>query len=258
MTAFTRFLLALFSVWIWTDVVADNVPVAPLTMQKNADWGEVYQLTTKHFTLLISPTEAAVVSLKFRNGEERLQTPIQILATNLTTDTHPPSNWESRAWRTNEGQQVVMLAKSFGPPLSLRVVHLIETMPEGNAFRQLTRISSTGPGNPALFKPNLFFDLRASENLQRAEPSILFTDLPDALAAWRVQWQLEQPEMKLGGDLKISKHKQTLGVMSEPKLNERLPPQGWTMLCNFQMIFVLSDPEIPSTEQLLKWPYPLN
>jgi hypothetical protein len=258
MTVFTRILLPLFCAWVWTVVVADNVPVAPLNTQKDAEWGEVYQLTTKYFTLLVSPVEAALVSLKFRNGEEHLQAPIKILAGDFSAFPTTASVWENRAWRTSEGQQVVMLAKSFGPPLSLRVVHLIETMPDGNAFRQLTRISSTGPGNPSYFKPKLSFHLTATENSESKDPSVLYLNLPDALAAWQVQWQLEQPEMKLEGDLKIRKNPQSLEGMSAPELHLLLPPQGWTLLCNLQMVYKLSDPEIPSTEQVLKWPSSLN
>lgn len=234
------------------------MPVAPIQMQKDVVWGDVYAVTTRNLTVLISPEAGEVVSVKIRNGEERLLRPLQLSVSAYQPDLNPAPKWESRAWRTSDGQQVVMLVKNMGPPLSLRVVKLIEVMPEGNAFSQLTRITATGPGDPAWLSPELSIAL-ALPAQHEIETSVLRAAYPEGLSGVHIRWQIEQPESDLTLPLKVTETDAALEVTSNPDLNiEELPPQGWTLLCHLQMVFAVPHPDHLTLEQALKWPPPVN
>lgn len=250
-------LLSLFLVRPGFALRGDNVPVAPMHAAADADHGEVFTLTARHFRLLVSPRTGEVVSLKFADGVERLTDPIRISALKQP-EMHPsPDPWENRAWRTSEGKQVVMLAKSFGPPLSLRVVHVIEVLPERNACRMVSRISATGPGDPELLGPRLSVTLNV-DDMPGSEETAVLTGIADGLAAWRHQWHLELPEHPMPSRFDLHFLPGSLSLQSQAALPEDLPPQGWTLRGELHMLFDFPDEAPAATPIILKWPFPLN
>ncbi|MGA0334523.1 MAG: hypothetical protein ACO3NW_11280 [Kiritimatiellia bacterium] len=213
---------------------ADDVPIAPLGMEQVAPWGEVYTLEAKMLRLVISPETASVVSLQHRISGEWLEAPLRCRAFSEAPRDLQQTDWESRAWRTSEGRQLVMLSRSFGPPLSLRIVHLIELNPEGTGFTQRTRITGTGPGDQSLLTPLLEAPLRRPSEL-REGPHALFLRYEGIICSWQADWRIESPEQPLESSFGAGTKENSLLLSSQPLPPYPLPPQGWTLLCEFSM-----------------------
>ncbi|WFB35070.1 hypothetical protein P3T73_12960 [Kiritimatiellota bacterium B12222] len=223
------FLYLLLSLWGGTFLFADDVPVAPLTKISEPTWGEIYQLSSEGLTVWVSPATAGIVSLKFKGDDEMLEKPIQISAFSATAQTDPAPLWENRAWRTSEGRQVVMLTQNFGPPLSLRIVHLIELSASGEQLRQTTRITATGPGDPELLAPQLHIALTPPDRILKKE-QLIFTQVQDLLCQWESRWEIEMPAQFLSNTLHYAPAEGHPNFTSTPEKSFSLPPQGWTMI----------------------------
>ncbi|MDA3874877.1 MAG: hypothetical protein PF795_13080 [Kiritimatiellae bacterium] len=171
-------------------VLADNVPVAPLLPDQSETVGPVYTLETSSLQVKIVPSEGGITSLRLWEGEELLDSPLRVEPTLQDEPSTSEVPWENRGWRTHEGNQVVMLARSLGPPLSCRVIHLIELPADGTHLRLTTRITGTGPGDLRLLNPTAHWVLKRPEQLWTRDP-IQILSWQQQYTAWSVDWHIE-------------------------------------------------------------------
>lgn len=213
-------------------IFADEFPVAPLSRTQTDLWGEVFRLSNRFFEIIISPEKDGIVSFREIHGNNLLDAPATLLPADRETLTEalprlegvPQPRWQARGWVTSEGGQTVLLTQTFGPPVHLRVTHLLSLPEDLPTFQWTTRITAIAPVGPEL--PVTFL-------------------LPSASLQWQSLWKIEsgpelntvdQPRDKLQPNL----FRQTLA--SQPELFE-LPPQGWTLI--IEGTLNLSAPESP-------------
>lgn len=220
--------LLLVSVFHFGPLHADDVPVAPIPLKTRTQGTRVYELSNRLIKVSVSPEEAAVISMEHPPGKEWLMAPLRITPAAPAATSAP---WEHRAWKTSEGRQVVMLTKSMGPPLRLRVVHLIELIPGAPSLRQTTRILATGPGQQALLAPELTLGLPVPEERVEISPAHRVLHYKDFTCHWNVTWQLEMPASAVAGESQEEVADNLLTLSSKPGLLPGLPPQGWTLSC---------------------------
>jgi len=229
---FSALLICLFGGLIG---VSDDVPIAPLLPIEHTTWGKVYILEAEQLEVVVSPEEGAVVSLKHRIAGDFIYSPLRIEPTpKVTTEASLTGNWENRAWRTSEGRQVVMLSRSVGPPLSLRIVHLIEVNATGTTFSQRTRITGTGPGDHSLLGPSFEVGLSPSPDTSLVNDaySLRYGDIG---TTWQSTWSIESPERPIESSLNVDETRKGNLLSGHPTSELALPPQGWTLLCTVNM-----------------------
>jgi hypothetical protein len=233
-------------------LIADNVPVAPLLPRQDTQLGPVYTLESGSMEVVISPSQGGIISLRLWQGNEILETPIQIEFTSLTVSSSPEVPWEHRGWRTHEGNQVVMLHRSLPPPLSCRVIHLIELPTAGDRLRQTTRITGIGPGDQRLLKPTAHWRLKHPEHLWTREPYHIVA-WQQYFTAWNVHWHIEDLTSSLEGSDSARLDADHVEIESSPG-TLKLPPQGWTLICTLNLQINRRHPDQPAIELIHSWP----
>lgn len=241
--------------WGFSGARSDNVPVAPILPEQSESDGPVYSLNTSSLQVKVRPSRGGITSLRLWESEELLESPIQIGPALQDAATRSEVPWESRGWRTHEGNQVVMLARSLGPPLSCRVIHLIELPSDGTRLRLTTRITGTGPGDQRLLKPSAQWTMKRSEHLWTREPFHILAR-GHHYTAWSVNWQIEDLTPALDGDFSARMTPRHVKMESSPG-HLQLPPQGWTLICTLDLHIHRGDPDQPAIEILHTWPTPL-
>lgn len=236
--------------------LADNVPVAPLLPNQSASAGPVYTLETSALKVTVVPSKGGITSLRLWRGEEILDSPLRIEPTLRDTASMAEVPWESRGWRTHAGDQVVMLTRSLGPPLSCRVIQLIELPADGTHLRLTTRITGTGPGDQRLLKPTAHWTLKRPEHMWTREPFTILAWRRE-YTAWSVNWNIEDLTSPLEGEISSRMTPQQVEMESSPG-HLRLPPQGWTLICTLALQIYRGNPDQPAIEILHTWPSPLN
>lgn len=235
---------------------ADNVPVAPLLPDESEGVGPVYTLESNALRVKIVPSEGGITSLRFWQGEEILESPLRIVPASHDIPSAAEVPWESRGWRTHEGNQVVMWTRNLGPPLSCRVIHLIELPVSGSHMRLTTRITGTGPGNQRLLKPSAQWAIKPPEHMWTRGRFRILARRQD-FSAWSVDWRIEDLTASLDSDI-TSRMKDTRVDMQSSPGQLQLPPQGWTLICSLHLQINRGNPDQPAIEVLQSWPASLN
>ncbi len=225
---------------------ADDVPVAPISSTPLAEWGEVYEISSKKVSLIVSPEVGAVVSMRQSGMGEHLLSPLRIQAMPRTFEEKP---WESRAWRTSAGKQVVMLHRNMGEPFNLRVVHVIELSAAGDHYRQTTRITGLAPGAEEFLAPSIETTLRIPDEEKTSDPAGVQLAYGPTVTRWNFHWEIELPEDALDAEIQLKKVDDHLLLASLPGEALNLPPQGWTILSSLD-IFWSTKTQIPPANDL--------
>ncbi len=241
---------------VFCGVRADNVPVAPLLPDQSESGGPVYTLETRSLQVTIVPSEGGITSLRLWGEEELLKSPLRIEPTLQNTPSTSEVPWESRGWRTYEGNQVVMLTRSLGPPLSCRIIQLIELPAEGTHLRVTTRITGTGPGDQRLLKPTAQWTLKRPEHMWTRDPYHILA-WQHHYTAWSVNWHIEDLTSALEGGIFSHMTQQHVEMQSSPG-HLQLPPQGWTLICTLALQVNRGNPDQPAIEIIHTWPPSLN
>lgn len=197
---------------------SDEFPVAPLSRLQSETWGEVFHLSNRFVEVTISPDHDGVVSFRETGGTNRLEAPATLLPADPDRLAEalprlkgiPQARWQARGWITSEGSQTVLLTQSFGPPIPLRVTHLISLPRESPALQWSTRMTALAPVDPLL--PAAFH-------------------LPANTLLWDSVWKIEHgPELEtaIGTPLPHSAAGSVETLVAQPALH-LLPPQGWTL-----------------------------
>ena len=244
---------------------ADQIPVAPLHPQTDDTGGEIYRIQAGKLTVTVSPAKGGVVSIQTADEGELLQSPIHVSSSSQA----PSRPWRHRGWETSEGASVVMLSRSMGPPLSLRVVHLIEIPADGQSLRQVTRITATGPGNPDLIRPAADWRVSPADTLwtraeadeacggwtqappRHSDTPYRVLGYPGLFAYWSCDWEVEEPEQLLK-DAKL-RFTATDGEFHSQPGERDVPAQGWTLICDLRLKLTRPSPGVPPCEVLTSW-----
>lgn len=241
MKCLTRILTGLIWISGILSLLADDVPIAPILLETSSNDHQAYQLTSKHLSLQVSPEKGGIVVLNAPGEENFLSSPI----TFKISEDEKNEIWESRAWRTNEGKQVVMLKKNIMSPQPLRIVHFIELSTTGEKLIQSTRITSLGPGDQHLLRPLYQIALRAPDEEMSIENQTNLSYAENQLLI-KTSWEIEDPEIRLAEVKKIVHLENSLVCETSPPSELELPPQGWSLLAKIE--FQLSDIDISATQ----------
>ncbi|MDF3127950.1 hypothetical protein P0Y35_01945 [Kiritimatiellaeota bacterium B1221] len=226
----------------WTD----DVPVAPISSTQVENWGEVYEISTKKVSLIVSPQVGAVVSIRPSGMEEQLLSPLQIQAMPQPVE---EKAWESRAWRTSAGKQVVMLQRNLGEPYFLRVVHVIELNPTGEHLRQTTRITGLAPEAVDFLNPAIETTVLPPDLHKPSDTADVYLVYGTVANTWKSHWEIELPEDRLSPEVEIQTSPTQLVFSSRPRESLVLPPQGWTVLCSLDLFWSPQSSTSPSHDR---------
>ena len=198
---------------------ADEFPVAPLSRVQTEPWGESFRLSNRNLEVIIHPESDGVVSLRKTQGNNLLNRPVTLLPgspEDLTEalprlDGVAQPRWQARGWISSEGSQTVLLTQTFGPPIHLRITHLLSLPQTGSTLQWTTRFTAIAPIDPLL-------------------PITLI--LSAEAAQWEGLWKIENgPELKTN----LEQRQQPDGLLVQQTLPDQaalqdLPPQGWTLV----------------------------
>lgn len=198
---------------------ADEFPIAPLSRVQTEPWGESFRLSNRNMEVIVHPESDGVVSLRKIQEGNILTRPITLLPgspEDLTEalprlDGVAQPRWQARGWITSEGSQTVLLTQTFGPPIHLRITHLLSLPKSGKTLQWTSRFTAIAPIDPLL-------------------PLTLI--LPSETLEWEGTWKIENgPELRtLLEQLEQPEGGLMRQILPEQAALQTLPPQGWTLI----------------------------